>query len=131
MTRQSGFPNYDESVFLTPGPLSDDDSELEQIWKSEHSLKEITDPKNFKTYDQLKARLNDVLGLTSVKSTYTDDVLERNLAKVKATKVVDEDDDEDVPFESPTPVARKAPAPVVEDDDDDPDLKEFRDLLND
>jgi hypothetical protein len=130
MTRQSGYPNYDESTFLTPGPLSEDDSELEQIWKTEYSLKEIIDPKNFKTYDQLKARLNDVLGLTPGKSTYTDEVLERNLAKVKATKVVDED--EDIPFHDPKPVARKAAAPVIEDeDDDDPDLQEFRDLLND
>jgi hypothetical protein len=131
MTRQSGFPNYDESTFLTPGPLSDDDSELEQIWKLEYSLKEITDPKNFKTYDQLKARLNDVLGLTPGKSTYTDDVLERNLAKVRAKG--DIEDSEEIPFTDPKPVARKA-APVIEeeeDEDEDPDLKEFRDLLND
>ena len=122
MTRQSGFPNYDESTFLTPGPLSDDDEALEQIWKSEFSLKEITDPKNFKTYDQLKARLEDVLGLSAGATT-------------RATREVVEDDD--VPFTNSKPVsspaqssAKKAPAPVVEDDEDE-DLAEFRRLIAD
>jgi hypothetical protein len=125
MTRQSGFPNYDESTFLTPGPLSEDDSELEQIWKSEFSLAEITDPKNFKTYDQLKARLEDVLGLsagaTSSRTSHTEEMLERNLAKARA---------DETPFTDSKPVAKKAAAPVVEDDEDE-DLAEFRRLIAD
>ena len=117
MTRQSGFPNYDESVFLTPGPLSKDDAELEQIWKTEYSLKEIVDPKNFKSYDQLKTRLDDVLGLSSGTSS-------------RAANSVIEDSDE-VPFTDPKPVARKAPAPVVEEEEEDDDLAMFRKLAED
>jgi hypothetical protein len=61
-----GYRNYDKSEFDTPAALSDDDAKLEKIWKSEHSLKEFIDAKNFKSYDQLKARLTLVLGLNGV-----------------------------------------------------------------
>ncbi len=60
-----GYQNYDLSEFDSPGPLSDDDAELEAIWKKEHSLNEVIDPKNFKSYDELKSKLDRVLGLTS------------------------------------------------------------------
>lgn len=60
-----GYQNYDLSEFDSAGPLSDDDSELEAIWKKEHSLKEVIDPKNFKSYDDLKTKLDRVLGLNS------------------------------------------------------------------
>lgn len=117
MVRQSGFPNYDESVFLTPGPLSQDD-ELERIWKSEYSLSEITDPKTFKTYDQLKARLDEVLGVSSASVS-------------SAAKPVIEDNEE-APFTNPTPI-KKASAPVVEEDDDkeDDDFARFLKLAED
>ncbi len=39
------------------------DEQLEEVWKQQHSLKEIVDPKNFKSYDELKAKLYKVLGL--------------------------------------------------------------------
>ena len=118
MTRQSGFPNYDESVFLQPGPLNEDDSELEATWKKEYSLKDIVDPKNFKTYDELKKRLNDVLGLTGATTT--------------RAPVVQYDGGEEDPFVNAKPVAKKAAAPVVEEDEDeDPDLAMFRKLAED
>ena len=58
-----GYQNYDLSEFDSPSPLSDDDDEMESIWKKEYSLKEILDQKNFKTYDELKKKLDRVLGL--------------------------------------------------------------------
>jgi hypothetical protein len=58
-----GYRNYDLSSFDNPSPVSSDDAQLEKIWKSEYSLKEFTDQKNFKSYDDLKRKLNDVLGL--------------------------------------------------------------------
>ena len=119
MTRQSGFPNYDESTFLAPAPLADDDKELESIWKTEYSLAEIVDPKQFKTYDELKRRLNDVLGVGGTTTTTL------ATATVKNAVV-----DDDVPFENPKPVAKKAAAPVVEDDEDE-DLAMFRKLAED
>ena len=58
-----GFSNYDKSEFETTTPLNDDDSKMEEIWKTEHSLSEFTDPKNFKSYPELKEKLDRVLGI--------------------------------------------------------------------
>lgn len=60
-----GYRNYDKSEFARPSALSDDDEELEKIYNSMHDLREFTDPKNYKSYDELKARLMAVLGDTS------------------------------------------------------------------
>ena len=59
-----GYPNYDKSEFDTAGPLSDNDEELEMIYKKEYSLQELLDPKHFKSYDELKAKLDRALGRT-------------------------------------------------------------------
>jgi hypothetical protein len=58
-----GYQNYDKSEFDSPAALLDDDAELEKIWKSEFSLNELTAGKEFKSYDELKSRLDKVLGL--------------------------------------------------------------------
>lgn len=57
----AGYQNYDDSSFSVPSAISDDDNKIEDIWKREYSLKEFLNPANFKTYDELKARLHDVL----------------------------------------------------------------------
>lgn len=59
------YPNYDKSKFESPTPVADSDEEIEQIWRSQHSLDFLTDAENFKTYEELQKRLNDVLGLSS------------------------------------------------------------------
>lgn len=56
-----GYPNYDSSSFEPQGQLADD-SALEGIWKQQYSLQEIVAPKQFKSYDELKRRLDRVLG---------------------------------------------------------------------
>ena len=58
-----GYRNYDKSEFASPAPLANgDDSELEQIYEQLHDLNEFTDPANYKSYDELAARLALVLG---------------------------------------------------------------------
>lgn len=57
-----GYRNYDKSTFDEPTPLLDDDDELEKLWKSQYSLQEFLDESNFKTYDELSAKLAKVLG---------------------------------------------------------------------
>ena len=65
-----GYPNYDKSEFDAPAALFDgDDTKLEELWKSEYSLKELLDPKNFKSYDDLKRRLDKVLSTDGVPVT--------------------------------------------------------------
>ena len=60
-----GFSNYDKSEFEASTPVNDEDSKMEELWKTEHSLSEFTDPKNFKTYSELKEKLDRVLGITT------------------------------------------------------------------
>ena len=60
----AGYWNYDSSEFAAPAPLLDDDDAMEAIWKKEYSLAELVAPDQFKTYEDLKKRLNYVLGLT-------------------------------------------------------------------
>ena len=58
-----GYRNYDKSEFADASPLlNGDDEKLEELWKKEYSLKDFTERKNFKAYDQLKTRLDKVLG---------------------------------------------------------------------
>ena len=59
----SGFVNYDKSEFDSPSALMDgDDEQLEKIWNQQYSLTEIVDPKNFKSYEELKEKMNRVIG---------------------------------------------------------------------
>jgi hypothetical protein len=59
-----GYRNYDKSEFESATALFDgDDAKLEALWKKEYSLKDFLDPKHFKPYDVLKAKLDKVLGL--------------------------------------------------------------------
>jgi len=89
----AGFWNYDSSEFAASKPLLKDDDALEAIWKKEYSLAELVSADKFKTYDELKKRLDSVLKLTAA----------------PARPVVEE---EDVDRE-PAPVAA---APAAEDD---------------
>ena len=57
-----GYWNYDKSEFAAPGVLGGfDDASLESVWKQGYSLSEFEDPKNFKSYEDLKKRLELVL----------------------------------------------------------------------
>jgi len=100
-----GYRNYDKSEFESPAPLFDgDDDKLEALWKKEYSLKEFLDPKHFKSYDVLKAKLDKVLGfdgeapIARTKAedaklkTYDDDVQE---IMSKKSPALDEDDELD------------------------------------
>lgn len=59
-----GWVNYDKSEFATPSALFEgDESRLETVYNQLHNLQDFLDPKNYKTYDELKAKLNRVLGV--------------------------------------------------------------------
>ena len=62
-----GYRNYDKSEFASPSALHDgDDAKLETVYNQLHDLSEFSDPKNYKTYDELKAKLARVLGEEAV-----------------------------------------------------------------
>jgi len=62
-----GYRNYDKSEFAAPTALYDaDDTKLEAVYNQLHDLSEFSDPKNYKSYDDLKAKLARVLGEEAV-----------------------------------------------------------------
>ena len=60
--KKDGFWNYDKSEFDKVSPVLDDDDALEALWKKQYSLTAFTASDQFKTYDELKRRLDYVLG---------------------------------------------------------------------
>jgi hypothetical protein len=88
-----GYRNYDKSEFDKVSALSEEDDELEKVWNSQYSLQEFLDRKNFKTYAELQARLNRVLGATAVSSTAdeVDEEVFEEPRQVQSAKVQEED----------------------------------------
>ena len=101
----AGYRNYDSSEFAAVSPLLDDDDALETLWKKQFSLAEIVANDQFKTYEELKTRLDYVLGN---KKTAT-----------PSFEVVDEDNDRGAAEELVTAAVSTTPSSVNEDDDDD------------
>ena len=62
LQKKDGFWNYDKSEFDSSSPLLEDDDALEAIWKKQHSLTAFVAADQFKSYDDLKKRLDYVLG---------------------------------------------------------------------
>ena len=60
-----GYRNYDKSEFASLSALADNDEKLESLYNQMHDLSEWTDPKNYKTYDELKTKLNSILGMSA------------------------------------------------------------------
>ena len=123
-----GYRTYEPSSFDSPSALLEDDEKLEAIWKSESSLQDIVDPKNFKSYNELKAKLYKVLALDGGQHAPT-------------TKA--EDDNVEMDF---TPKFKQAEAPAIQEEstpsfgnetasfsssDDDDDLDFFKSLADD
>ena len=97
-----GYRNYDKSEFSEKSALlGGDDEKLEALWKSEHSLKEFLDRKNFKSYDALRERLDKVLGFDSVvPKTKAEDAVINTFREEVDTSVIDRNiaEDEDLDY---------------------------------
>ena len=96
----AGFINYDKSEFDSPSAVLDgDDAKLEELWKTEYALNEFTDPSTFKTYDELKKRLSEVLGSdirqTEVVETSTAESTDFGNDDSPSTSVEDSQEDTD------------------------------------
>lgn len=102
--------SYDKSEFDSPSEYLDgDDAALEELWKTQYSLKSVISPDKFKPYEVLETKLNRVLGLSGYStpsSTAADDDVEDELdmSKLKETTPKSpksasvDDDDEDLEF---------------------------------
>jgi hypothetical protein len=97
-----GYRNYDKSDFDTSSSVSDDDSELENIWNLQYSLQAFVDPKNFKSYEELQNKLDRVLGNESVvvkPKKVVQELEEESPPEMKSVST-DSDDDLDELFKS-------------------------------
>ena len=124
---EGGYRSYEPSSFDNTGVLTKPDGtlltdeELEAVWKQQHSLQEIIDPKNFKPYEELKAKLYKVLGLDG---------------GTHAPQTKAEDDDEPAMDFTPkfkeksSPKFDEEPSPAFDEDDDD-SLEFFKSLADD
>jgi len=107
-----GYWNYDKSEFESPSQLAPSDEDMEAIYNKEYSLADFLAPTNFKSYDELKTRLDAVLtGTVATGKT--------------AAQMVDEDETD---F-TPTFKSEPAPQPASVDDDDDA-MSYFQKLAN-
>ena len=111
----AGYRNYDSSEFARQDALLDDDDAMEAIWKKEYSLAELVATDQFKSYDELKKRLDYVLGNTTTRRAAVDEELEdesegrgstreltedlrSELNSLKPTASVDDDDDDTLSY---------------------------------
>ena len=95
-----GYWNYDKSEFDAPSPLMTDDDAIEEVWKRQYPLAEHTAATNFKSYDELKIRLDTVLSGT-----------------VSVGNVIDEM--QDAPVAAPKVDTKPVEAPTSKDDEAD------------
>ncbi len=104
MRKKDGYANYDESVFTEPCALGDDD-QIVSVAGQQHKLAEFLDRKNFKSYDELKKKLNEVLSGDSFTGK-------------SAAQMAEEEDRPSAP--APKIASKAAPSPKsMEEDDDD------------
>ena len=114
-----GYWNYDKSEFESPSPLFDNDDKLEKVWKKQYALKEFTASTNFKSYSELKNRLDAVLAGTTVVGNVVDLPLEPSEPNPFSTDV-----------ETVTVDTKEEPAPTVEvtEDEEEDTLSYFEKL---
>ena len=110
----AGYRNYDSSEFASQGALLDDDDAMEGIWKKQYSLAELVAADQFKSYDELKKRLDYVLGTKGARRQDPDEGEEEEYTR-GPVKDLDEDLRTELNNLQPT---RRAAAPVEDDDDD-------------
>ena len=91
-----GFRNYDKCEFGAVAVHNEDDAELEKIYDNLYSLTEFNDPKHYKSYGELKTKMNSVLGLRAVSAENEVESTPPPAVKEVAQSPVEEDDDDDI-----------------------------------
>lgn len=110
VTKTKDGPNYDESKFLKPKPLfAGNEVKLEELYNGLYFLGEFVDPKQFKTYDELKAKFDSAFKGTKSKPKTEES---KQTTTKKKPSVVEDDDDDEVIVET----KKKKPVSLEEDD---------------
>ena len=118
-----GYWNYDKSEFDTQAPLFTDENQLNDIYTSLSPLSSIIAPDQFKSYDELKEKLDRVLGTTGVSNSTAESVAE-DLEEVPWSNVNTETVAEE-------PVIASADSSSVGDSSEDEAMDYFKKLAND
>jgi len=98
-----GYRNYDKSEFEPISPIAESDAEIETIWSQQSSLTEFVNPKNFKTYDELKRKLDSVLGGTGSAMKSAESIAQMmenepvaSAPPIRTAKASSDEEDEDI-----------------------------------
>ena len=84
-----GYWNYDKSEFEGVTPVASEDANIKAIWAKQYPLKPFVDPSNFKSYEELKEKLNRIImGTRSTETVETVDLPQQTNGQVKSTNVV-------------------------------------------
>lgn len=112
--KQAGYPNYDDSVFESPTPmLKGDEKAIMAALEQLKSLSEIVAPEKFKGYDELKKKLDRVMGFDTAAYLLPTDAVEAPLPRRSMGRT-----EEAVPAPAPSSPRPWTPPSVSEDDDD-------------
>ena len=109
IVKKDGYWNYDKSEFDASAPLLEDDDALEALWKKQYSLSAVTASDQFKSYEDLKKRLDYVLGAKPPTRRVFDEELEDE-SEGRGSFTPD--------FKSKAPVAAASVASASADEDD-------------
>ena len=106
----AGYWNYDSSDFDNPSPLFDNDAQIEDVWKTQYPLNEFTATTNFKSYEELKTRLDTVLSGSVTVGNVTEQMEDAPIAApvvdtkpVESTSTKEEEEDTCLLYTSPSP----------------------------
>jgi hypothetical protein len=91
LAKVAGYWNYDKSEFAATSALLDDDDALEAIWNKEYSLQELVAADKFKSYDELKKRLDYVLGNKKAKAVQAEETEYDSYSSTEQSRVSEED----------------------------------------
>ena len=112
-----GYWNYDKSEFSAPSPIFESDDEIEEVINKQYPLSEFVSPDNFKSYDELKTRLNNVLS-------------GKQSAGRSIGETIDDDEKEYAPAYKSSDPKKMDTVPFSKEDDDEDAMSYFEKLAN-
>ena len=98
----AGYWNYDSSDFDSAKALFDNDEQIEEVWKQQYPLAEFSAASNFKSYEELKTRLDAVLSGSVTVGNVTNEMEDAPIAApvvdtvpVESAPIVEKEEEED------------------------------------
>ena len=122
MKKVEGYPNYDSSSFSEPVAVAPSDEQILEIVNQQYRLGEFLDRKNFKSYEELKTKLDQVLSGDGGVAASASDLVQEDIPSQPAPEYR--------AAPAPEPVASAAPEPSLSSDDDDDVMSYFQKIAD-